>query len=178
MAKKISAVALKVKCSTRECEKRGTKRIAGRFRCVFHSKILSAIITSQRRGKKTPGFKEIEALFLANKNCPNCKIEFDYDADPKTQKRGERASLQHNADGTFSVLCGRCNSMDEHHPLGLDFISVSGKFCSMCKHDLPLEKFYVSPARSSGYSTYCKECNSLKNKMRADRSENCITRKL
>lgn len=146
------------KCCIRNCDREGVKKIGGNLRCFFHSKVLSARITSQRRGLATPSFQEIEQLFLNCNSCPNCGVEFSYHVDPSTQKRRNRASLQHNDDGTFSVLCTFCNAMDANHIRGLNFVSDVGKFCPKCKEDLPWEKFHLKGVRGRG-STYCIECN-------------------
>ena len=34
-------------------------------------------------------------------------------------------------------------------------------FCRRCEQELPLEQFFSSPSRSTGYYSLCKDCNTL-----------------
>ncbi len=122
--------------------------------CRFHKKVVSAISTSKKRGKKAPSFAELEQLFLETKICRGCGVSLDpFKKYPRTSKRKDLATLQHKDDGGFEILCHICN------------VRAGGKFsekifdlpenmrgCPCCKQILPLKAFYIYRA------SYCMEC--------------------
>ena len=147
------------------CQRRGCHRIAihkvtskPTWYCTFHKKVHSARSTAAKRGKKVPLFNELEKLFLLTKKCVCGKLLNPFKIVHRTDPCSDIPTLQHNKNGTYSVLCLECNIKDGHSIVGLKnslrLKNKNKKYCPNCRTIKSIDEFYSYRVVSS----FCKVC--------------------
>lgn len=154
-------------CNRSGCEREATHAVNLRQRyCSFHKKVLNSIICAKRRGKSVLPFSEIESLFLNTKNCRGCGVSLDpFLRIVKGSPRANAPTLQHDRNGSLSVLCLSCNISEGKSKIGEMFLDLVGeKSCPVCEMVLSHDSFYVFKSGENVGKLYpiCKACSRAK----------------
>lgn len=127
--------------------------------CVIHYRMRQMRYDAQASGKVIPTDSAIQALFdsaaASGMKCSVCSVKMNW-----LKRDGVKtiATLQHDRDGTFRLLCLSCNVKHQFWPEDSFYTREPGhKRCTRCEATLPLDKFRVR----DGYpNSTCRKCDS------------------
>lgn len=141
--------------------------------CSRHYRISQMRSEAKKRGKRIPSYDNLEAMIddlgpeMICIGCDRKMLWFRRSGDPS-----RTISLQHNRDGTMSLICVSCNTRHHSYP-GDSFYDrdKSLRRCGKCEKELPLDNFYPSKGRGHWRDrvSFCKSCRHviyLESKMR------------
>ena len=129
--------------------------------CAKHFRFTRMIRAARGRNKYVPTFHELEVLLenLVNFQCPSCQKQMKFTVYESGMP--DIVSLQHNRDGSISLICLSCNSRHQHYPNdSFYFRDKNMKRCSKCKTEKMLNQFHKSnnTVNILKLQTYCKDC--------------------
>lgn len=131
-------------------------------RCDRHYRILKMVKGSIRRGLFTPDESVLDSMIDEtgeNLSCPSCGKSMTFHSSANGM--ADVLSIQHNSDGTVSLLCLSCNSRHGNmHNRDSRFpqCGADKKSCGVCKEILPLDEFYAGNCYR-GRQGSCKKCS-------------------
>ena len=144
-------------CSDSGCGWLGYIHRGGSLICVKHYRFRQMIGECRRNHKKMPPVSLLESL-VQDMTCRGCKRKMVW-----TRKEDSKRvmTLQHDRDGSLTLLCQSCNSAHKNFP-GDSFyqydISDPNTFCRWCMTQKTASDFYKSKLTFSGLLNGCKDC--------------------
>ncbi len=150
------------KCYQADCSKHGTEFCYTHWYCKIHARLRQMLSACRHDGKSVPSIELLtqmaNAAVASKMRCRICRRKMNW---MSREGRSTCASLQHNRDGTFEIICIRCNLRHGRLPGDLYYaIPVGHKWCNGCKKVLPLDDFYPSRVSVQGVMSRCKKCAS------------------
>lgn len=131
--------------------------------CAKHSRFHQMRRQAARRGKLVPSFEKLEKLCaeLIDFRCRGCEKTMIW-TSRNGGKKGDSVSLQHNRNGSMSLICHACNSKltDGFSESGF-YQKLKLKKCGLCEVVLPLDAFYRRYANEPDkVQSRCKPCKN------------------
>lgn len=77
--------------------------------CTVHQRMNSMRKQAAYQGKTVPTWEQLDDAYTTH--CRECRQPMSYASQPHNAK-ATTASLQHERDGTFSIICTRCNLLE------------------------------------------------------------------
>lgn len=141
------------------CVEPGYKIQGSILLCAKHYRMQTMRTRAKRDGKVVPSYELLERLSV-NMVCVKCKRTMTW---LRTLGVSQQASLQHDHSGEIKIICLGCNSSHRHNPND-SFYSIPDdhKFCKHCKLVLPLNRFHKDSHNSTGVTSHCRKCNTIK----------------
>ncbi len=126
------------------------------WRCALHARIYQMRRDSKGRGLHAPTREELEGMFAAldGMKCPACgRVMGMFKSLGATRV----VTIQHNDDGTCSLLCQSCNAIDGNRTAGC---SATHWRCWACDAVKPLAEFPKTGSKRNGRAGRCKACTN------------------
>lgn len=125
---------------------------AGRLRIMRY--------TASACGKSVPNLQQLLDLLSdigAAFKCPHCRRKMTW---TKKESATRVITLQHDASGSFRLICQSCNSRHGLLPGDKFYDIPSGhRYCNGCRTVKPIDEFYKdNSGRPSGCSSRCRLC--------------------
>ncbi len=149
-----------MKCCQTNCDETGTERRNRSWYCPMHMRLRQMPIACRHDRKAVPPIDLLTQMatetIARNMACPLCGRTMNW---LSRDGRTTCATLQHNRDGSFAIICLRCNVQHGQLPGDIYYAIPAGhKWCAGCEKTLPLDAFYPSRTIRQGVMSQCKKC--------------------
>ncbi len=155
-------------CSHKGCSDFADKRwTATTYYCNKHASIRAMRSNARNSDKYVPEFKDIEAAWPDDDNCPRCERSFVFG---RVVQNDASPSLQHFAatidvPNPIGVVCHRCNNNLRNLGDGIEAMQIplNLRKCTRCNELKDLSEFGWHTSRVTGKSnigSHCKPCAS------------------